>query len=441
MLRKAMNDLVNWKNKKNRKPLLLYGARQVGKTYLVKEFAKEYFKDIIYVNFETNNIVSKIIDEDISPEYIIKNLEIVFNKKINKDTTLIFFDEIQKNTRALTSLKYFYEEAPEYYIIGAGSLLGIHVNKKEFSFPVGKVDFLTIYPLSFDEFLINTKNDLLLEKIKECFKKNVQMPSLLHTQALDLYYDYLAIGGMPEVVNEFINSNSMITAIDYQKSIIESYKSDITKYCEITDAPKIIATFDSIPVQLAKENKKFQYKLVQKGGTSSIFGDSINWLVNANIANKCIKTKIGVPLKMYEELDAFKLYMNDVGLLTNLSEFPIYLIKNREAVNEAMIGMLTENYVASSLKNNGLNLNYWKNDFNSELDFILQSTKGLIIPLEVKSSNHIKSKSLNNYMKEYNPKYGIRVSSKNFGFKNNIKSVPLYAVFCITANDLDIDFK
>lgn len=439
MKRKAMEDLIMWKNKKNRKPLLLYGARQVGKTYLVKDFASKYFEDIIYVNFETNNIISKIIDENISPEYIIKNLEIAFNKKINKDTTLIFFDEIQRNTRALTSLKYFYEEAPEYYVIGAGSLLGVHINKKDFSFPVGKVEFLTIYPLSFDEFLINTKNDLLLEKIKECFIKNEQMPTLLHEQALELYYDYLIIGGMPEVVNEFINSNSVMTAIDYQKSIIESYKSDITKYSEVTDAPKIIATFDSIPVQLAKKNKKFQYKLVQKGGTSSIFGDSINWLINSGIANKCVKTKIGLPLKMYEELDSFKLYMNDVGLLTNLSEFPIYLIKNREAVNELMIGMLTENYVASSLKYNGLNLNYWKNEFDSELDFILQSEKGLIIPLEVKSSKNTKSKSLTNYINEYKPKYGIRVSSKNFGFKNNIKSVPLYAVFCITTSNLDID--
>ena len=438
MQRNAMNNLIKWKNKKNRKPLLLYGARQVGKTYLVKEFAKEYFKDIIYVNFETNELIGKMFNENITPEYIIKNLEIAFNKKIEKENTLIFFDEIQKNTRALTSLKYFCEDAPEYYVIGAGSLLGIHINKKEFSFPVGKVDFLTIYPLSFDEFLINTDNHQLLENIKESFNDNKQFPTLMHKKALDLYYDYLTIGGMPEVVQEFINTNSTINAIDYQNAILESYKNDITKYSETSDAPKILATFNSIPVQLAKENKKFQYKLVQKGGTSSILGDSINWLENAGIVNKCIKTKIGVPLKMYEELDSFKLYMNDVGLLTNLSEFPIYLIKNREAVNEMMIGMLTENYVASSLKYNGLNLNYWKNDFESELDFILQSEKGLIIPLEVKSSTHTKSRSLNNYITEYKPKYGIRISSKNFGFKNNIKSVPLYAVFCITKDTLDL---
>lgn len=433
-----MNDLIAQKNSKNRKPLLLYGARQVGKTYLVKEFGNKYFKDIIYVNFETNNIIGKIIDENISPEFIIKNLEIAFNKVIDKENTLIFFDEIPKNTRALTSFKYFCEEAPEYYVIGAGSLLGVHINKKEFSFPVGKVEFLTIYPLSFEEFLVNTNNNLLIDKIKECYNSNESMPDLIHKKALDLYYDYLSIGGMPEVVREFINTNSTIQAIDYQKDIIESYKNDITKYSDLSDAPKIISTFDSIPVQLAKENKKFQYKFVQKGGTSAIFGDSINWLVNAGIVNKCTKTKIGVPLKMYEELESFKLYMNDVGLLTNLSEFFIYLIKNREAVNETMIGMLTENYVASSLKYNNLNLNYWKNDYESELDFILQSEKSLIIPLELKTNNHTKSRSLNNYMEEFKPKYGIRLSTKNFGFKNNIKSVPLYETFCINKKSLDM---
>ena len=437
MYRYAMNDLILWKNKKNRKPLLLYGARQVGKTYLVKEFGEKHFKDVIYVNFETNDIVGKIIDENIDPFNIIKNLEIVFGKKIDKDNTLIFFDEIQRNTRALTSLKYFCENAPEYYVIGAGSLLGVHINKKEFSFPVGKVDFLTIYPLSFKEFLYNTNNNLLIDKIQNCFDTNKPIDNAMHEKALELYYDYLCIGGMPEVVREYISTSSIIGAIDYQKNILESYKNDITKYSETNDAPKIISTFDSIPVQLAKENKKFQYKLIQKGGTSTIFGDSINWLVNAGIVNKCVKTKIGVPLKMYEELDSFKLYMNDVGLLTNLSQFPIYLIKNREAVNETMIGMLTENYVASSFKYNNLNLNYWRSDYDSEIDFVLQSEKGLIIPVEVKTSIHTKSRSLNVYMNEFNPSYAVRISSKNFGFKNNIKSVPLYATFCIDKKSLD----
>lgn len=435
-----MEELINWKNKKNRKPLLLYGARQVGKTYLVKKFGEEYFKDVIYVNFETNNFIGKMFEENITPEFIIKNLELTFGKKIEKESTLIFFDEIQKNSRALTSLKYFCEDANEYYVVAAGSLLGVHINKKDFSFPVGKVDFLTIYPMSFDEFLLNSGNNLLMEEIKKCFENNTPMTSILHDKALELYYEYLTIGGMPEVVKEYINSNSLVTTIDYQKSIIESYKNDITKYCDnASDANKIIAAFNSIPVQLAKENKKFQYKLIQKGGTSSIFGESINWLINAGIVNACIKTKIGLPLKMYEELDSFKLYMNDVGLLTNLSEFPLYLIKNREAVNEMMLGMLTENYVASAFKYNGLNLNYWKNDYESEIDFILQTKKGKIVPVEVKASSHTKSRCLNNYINEYNPTYSIRISTKNFGFENSIKSVPLYAVFCINENNLDID--
>lgn len=434
-----MNDLINWKDKKNRKPLLLYGARQVGKTYLVKEFGNTYFEDMIYINFETNNLVGKIFENDINVQNIIKNLELFFGKKIIKEKTLIFFDEIQRNTRALSSLKYFCEDANDYFVVAAGSLLGVHINQKDYSFPVGKVDFLTIYPLSFDEFLLNSGYDGLIQEIKDCYNSNKKLDDTIHEKALDLYYDYLTLGGMPEVVNDYLVNKSLIGAIDYQKNIVESYKNDITKYCENTNlANKVIAAFDSIPIQLGKDNKKFQYKLIQKGGTSSIFGDSIDWLLNAGIVNKCIKTKIGIPLKMYEEVDSFKLYMNDVGLLTNLSEFPLYLLKNRDAANDLMIGMLTENYVATTFKINGLNLNYWKNEYDSELDFILQSNNGNIIPVEVKTSIHTKSRSLNNYMTEYNPVYAIRVSSKNFGFENNIKSVPLYAVFCIKKDNLDI---
>lgn len=434
-----MNDLINWKDKKNRKPLLLYGARQVGKTYLVKEFGNTYFEDMIYINFETNNLVGKIFENDINVQNIIKNLELFFGKKIIKEKTLIFFDEIQRNTRALSSLKYFCEDANDYFVVAAGSLLGVHINQKDYSFPVGKVDFLTIYPLSFDEFLLNSGYDGLIQEIKDCYNSNKKIDDTIHEKALDLYYDYLTLGGMPEVVNDYLVNKSLIGAIDYQKNIVESYKNDITKYCEYTNlANKVIAAFDSIPVQLGKDNKKFQYKLIQKGGTSSIFGDSIDWLLNAGIVNKCIKTKIGIPLKMYEEVDSFKLYMNDVGLLTNLSEFPLYLLKNRDAANDLMIGMLTENYVATTFKINGLNLNYWKNEYDSELDFILQSSNGNIIPVEVKTSIHTKSRSLNNYMTEYNPVYAIRISFKNFGFENNIKSVPLYAVFCIKKDNLDI---
>ena len=434
-----MKNLLDWKKSKKRKPLLIYGARQVGKTYIVKEFGTQQYENMIYVNFEKNKIVSKMIDEDIKPEEIIKNLEIAFNQRIEKEKTLIFFDEIQENTRALTSLKYFCEEANDYHIIGAGSLLGVHIKKKKFSFPVGKVDFLTIYPLSFDEFLLNTNNEMLLQEIKECYRDNKKIAEINHEKAMKLYRDYLVLGGMPEVVQEYIDSNSLISAIDNQSDIIESYRSDMTKYSEEDTGNKIVATYNSIPIQLAKENKKFQYKIIQKGGTSTIFGDSIDWIVNAGIATKCEKLpeKVGVPLEMYKEIDSFKLYMNDVGLLTNISDFPLYLIQNQQAVNEMMIGMLTENFVATSLKYNGINLYYWKNNGECEVDFVVQSENGLIIPIEVKSSKNTKSKSLNMYIQTNKPKYSIRISSKNFGYVNNIKSVPLYATFCITNKSLD----
>ncbi len=433
-----MNTLIEWKNNKNRKPLLVYGARQVGKTYLIKEFGKTYFSNIIYVNFESNQEVNKIINTSIEPKYIIKEMEIIYNQVIDKENTLIFFDEIQKNPRAITSLKYFCENEPEYNVIGAGSLLGVHINRQGYSFPVGKVDIINVYPMDFEEFLIATNNDMLKNEIKKCYETKTKMENVLHEKALQLYNDYLIVGGMPEVVQDYVNNNSLISVVDIQTKIIESYKNDVTNYASPAEANKIIATFLSVPNQLAKDNKKFQYKLIRKGGSSSIFGYSIDWLVNSGIVNKCYKTNIGVPLKMYEELDSFKLYMNDVGLLVKLSEFPFYLIKNQEVGNELMIGMITENYVASSLLYNSLNLNYWKNDYSSEVDFILQTSKGLIIPLEVKSSIHTKSKSLNNYIKEYKPKFAIRVSSKNFGFNNSIWGIPLYALFCINKDNLEI---
>ena len=438
MQRKAMQELIKWKNKENRKPLLLYGARQVGKTYLIKEFGKEYFKNTIYVNFESNKMVSDMINDNIEPVNIIKNLELAFNQKIDRENTLIIFDEIQNNPRALTSLKYFCEDASEYYIIGAGSLLGVHIKRDNYSFPVGKVDILTIYPLSFDEFLFNTGNNLLLEEIEKCFKSDKPISESLHKKAMDLYKDYLIVGGMPEVVANYIETDSLINAVDVQYLILTSYQNDVTKYTGSSEANKILATFNSIPNQLAKDNKKFQYKIIQNGGTSTIFGNSINWLENAGIALKCVKTKIGVPIKAYEEMESFKLYMNDVGLLTDLSNFPPFFIKSIGALNETSFGMLTENYVASQFKYNGLNLNYWQSN-TSEIAFILQSEKGLIIPVEVKTGTNTKSKSLNNYVKEYNPKYSIRVSAKNFGFKNNIKSVPLYAVFCLNKQSLDLE--
>lgn len=437
MKRKYLEDLINWKKEENKKPLLVYGARQVGKTYLINEFGKNYYKNVIYINFESNYEVKNIFSNNLIPEELIKNLEIFFNEKIEEENTLIFFDEIQSCPEALTSLKYFCESTYQYNIIGAGSLLGVHIKKTDSSFPVGKVDFLTIYPMSFDEFLNNSGNDLLCLEIRKAFEEDKPLSTILHDKALKLYEDYLIIGGMPEVVAKYLETNSFIECIDVQNSILSSYKSDISKYASSTDSNKILSTFNSIPVQLAKDNKKFQYKLVQKGGTGNIFAESILWLINSGIVNKCVKTKSLIPLSMYEDLESFKLYMGDIGLLIYFSNFPIYLIQNVTNANVDIIGSFVENYVACSLKNNNLNLNYWQNDFTSEVDFLLQSKKGLIIPLEVKADTHVKSRSLNNYINEYKPEYSIRVSKKNFGFVNGIKSVPLYAVYCIDDKMLD----
>ena len=438
LFRKYLQTLVEWKEKDDRKPLLVVGARQVGKTYLIKEFAGAYFADCLYVNFETNNMVSDIFTESIEPSNIIKGLEVVYSQKIDKKNTLIFFDEVQANPRALNSLKYFCENEPEYFVIAAGSLLGVHIKHENYSFPVGKVDALTIYPLDFCEFLIATDNESLMQEIKRHYLANTKAPDYIHKTAMDLFNDYLAVGGMPAVVSEYIKSNSVMSAVDIQAEILRNYRSDITKYAATSlEANRILAAFDSIPVQLAKDNKKFRYKLVKKGGTSAMFGDAIEWLVNAGLAVKCYRTKVGVPLKLYEQLESFKLYLNDVGLLTNLARFPLYLIKNREAVNEVMIGMLTENYVATCLIADGLNLNYWQSDYNAEIDFILQTPLGRILPLEVKAGQNTRSRSLVSYVKDYSPYYSLRVSTRNFGFENNIKSIPLYAAFCISKNNLD----
>ena len=286
MKRKYLQFLINWKNKSQKKPLLLSGARQVGKTFLIKEFGKEFYSNTIYLNFQTNKLANNIFNEVFEPNKIIKELEILFRLRIEKKNTLIIFDEIQENPHALNCLKYFCEDEPDYEIIGAGSLLGVYLNHNNYSFPVGKVETLTIYPLDFEEFLLANDEKLLIDEIRHSFNNNIPLSKFLHEFALDLYHEYLGIGGMPEVVHKYLTSNSKSEALEIQANIISNYRSDMTKYApNSTEANRILTTFDSIPNQLAKENKKFQYKLIKKGGSASIFGDSINWLVNAGIIN------------------------------------------------------------------------------------------------------------------------------------------------------------
>ena len=430
MEREISKRLKKWKESKNRKTLIIHGARQVGKTYIIKKFGKENYENLIYVNFEMNQELSSQISESIDAKYIINKLELFYGEKIIPGKTLIFFDEIQANERALTSLKYFYEEAPEYHVIAAGSLLGIAINRKNYSFPVGKVQMINMYPLSFKEFLVAVGRENLIEEIQKHFEDDSRMDKDIHELCLRLYRTYLIVGGMPEVVQTYLDEQKVIAAIDVQAEILESYERDMTKYADNSLSNKIIASFDSIPVQLAKDNKKFQYKVVSKGGSSSIFGEAITWLKNSGIVTQVNKANAEMPLEMHKDLSSFKLYMSDVGLFVNKARYPLYQIDLSESPTMISMGPLTEHYVANELRANGYEIYYWKSDGRAELDFMIQKDIN-IVPIEVKTSTHTKSRSLDLFMKTYNPEYAIRVSEKNFGFENNIKSVPLYAVFCI----------
>lgn len=430
MKRDIVNKLIKWKESKNRKPLIVHGARQVGKTYIIKEFGRQNYDNLIYVNFETNKEFSSQIGDNIDVKYIINKLELFFGEKIIPGKTLIFFDEIQANERALTSLKYFCEDANEYHIIAAGSLLGVAINRKDYSFPVGKVQMITMYPLSFKEFLINLGRENLIEEIQKHFENDERMDKDIHELCLKLYRTYLVVGGMPEVVQTYFDEQKTIATIDIQAEILESYERDMTKYADESLSNRILAAFDSIPVQLAKDSKKFQYKVISRGGTSSIFGDAIMWLKNSGIVNQIYKAKPEIPIEMYKDLASFKLYMNDVGLFVNKARYPLYQIDLATQPTMISMGPITEHYVANELKTKGYELYYWESDGKAELDFMIQKDMD-VIPIEVKSSINTKSRSLDIYMKTYNPKYAIRISEKNFGFENGIKSVPLYAVFCI----------
>ena len=430
MEREIIKDLLKWKDSDNRKPLIIHGARQVGKTYIIKKFGKECYYNLIYVNFETNQEISSQISDSIDAKYVINKLELFYGEKIIPGKTLIFFDEIQANERALTSLKYFYEDAPEYHIIAAGSLLGIAINRKNYSFPVGKVQMLNMYPLSFKEFLIAIGRETLIYEIKKHFETNERMDKDIHELCLKLYRTYLVVGGMPEVVQTYLEEQKMIATIDIQSEILSSYERDMTKYADNNLSNRIISAFDSIPLQLAKDNQKFQYKVISRGGTSSIFGEAILWLKNSGIVNQVYKAEAKLPIEMYKDLASFKLYMSDVGLFVNKAKYPLYQIDLSSQPTMISMGPLTEHYVANELRVKGYELYYWESKGKAELDFLIQKNMD-IVPIEVKSSTHVKARSLDLYIKTYNPKYAIRSSERNFGLENNIKSVPLYAVFCI----------
>jgi predicted AAA+ superfamily ATPase len=431
MKRKISDKLIAWKDDPKRMPLILNGARQVGKTYILKEFGARFFKQVVYINLETNMLANSFFDNDITPLRILQYLETLTNTRIIAGETLIILDEIQACSRALTSLKTFCEEAPQYHLVAAGSLLGVAVNRDKYSFPVGKVNELNMFPMDFEEFLRALDKEFLINEISSHYTGMEAMPEALHILALELYKQFLIVGGMPAVIEEFIESRSLITSTEIQGRILNEYIADMAKYSSAVTSVKIRACYNSIPTQLAKENKKFQYKIVQKGGTATIFGESIEWLNSAGIILKCEKIDHGyMPIAAYKDLSDFKIYMSDIGMLTMKSGMAQQTILSPVEEENGFMGTMSENYVAQALYCNGFPLNYWKNENTAEVDFVLQ-INGEVIPLEVKKGLRTKSVSMSMFMKKYNSPYSIRISKKNFGFENQIKSVPLYAVFCI----------
>lgn len=431
MYRKITGFLESWKASEHRKPLILQGARQVGKTYSVLEFGRTHYENVAYFNFETNPKLNDTFEESISPEYLIPILSHIAGQTIVKEKTLIVFDEVQVCERALTSLKYFCEDAPEYHIIVAGSLLGVAVSRHQFSFPVGKVDMKTLYPMDMEEFMLACGEEDLVERIKKCFETDTPLPSALHDAAMLLYRQYLIVGGMPECVMQFVGTKDYILVRHTQDTILASYLNDMSKYNNLNEIKKTRLAYDNITVQLSKKNTRFQYKLIKKGGRASEFENAIEWLSLSGIVSQVYKVEqIKKPLENYRDIDAFKIYVSDLGLLCAKKDLAandiLYMV---DEINDFKGGM-AENYVNVQLSINGYRTYYWVSERGAEIDFIIQRD-GQLIPIEVKSADNTRAKSLNLYMQSYKPAYAIKLSAKNFDFDDRKKTVPLYAAFCI----------
>ena len=431
MYRKIISFLEEWKENKYRKPLILQGARQVGKTWSILEFGRTHYENVAYFNFETNPKLSETFEENISPDYLIPILSHIAGQTIIREKTLIVFDEVQLCERALTSLKYFCEDAPEYHIIVAGSLFGVAVNRTKFSFPVGKVDMKTLYPMDMEEFMLALKEDALVGQIKKSFQTDTPLPSALHDAAMKRYRQYLVVGGMPECVMQFAETQDYILVRHTQDTILTSYLNDMSKYNNLNEIKKTRLVYDNITVQLSRKNTRFQYKLIKKGGRASEFENAIEWLCLSGIVSQVHKVEqIKKPLENYRNIDAFKIYVSDLGLLCAKKDLAandvLYMV---EELNDFKGGM-AENYVNTQLIVNGYRTFYWESERGAEIDFIIQR-EGKLIPIEVKSADNTKAKSLKVYMDTYKPDYAIKLSAKNFGFQDGKKTVPLYAAFCI----------
>jgi uncharacterized protein len=425
MKRTLYNELIHWKNAPNRKPLILQGARQVGKTWLMKEFGKNEFEQVAYFNFESSERLKSIFVTDFDIKRIIAILEIEVNQKIQSGKTLLIFDEIQEADKGLTALKYFQEQAPEYYIIAAGSLLGVSLQKNN-SFPVGKVDFLRMYPMSFFEFLESIGQALLKDQLAA---KNWQVIEPFHDKLVGLLRLYYFIGGMPEAVGNYIRYEDLNAVRVIQEKILIGYENDFAKHAPTSIVPRIKLIWHSLISQLAKDNRKFIYGQIKTGARAKDFEEAINWLVDAGLVIKanCV-TKPIIPLNAYANMGTFKLFILDVGLLNAIAKVDQKILLEKNKILVEFKGALTEQFVAQQLKINH-DIYYWvAQNATAEIDFLIQS-QNEIIPIEVKAEENLKSKSLKVFVEKYKPNTAIRTSMNGYRAQDWLTNVPLYAIY------------
>ncbi len=428
-----MQTLISWKNDPERKPLLIRGARQVGKTWLIREFGKKEYGETVYINFESAKTLQSVFKEDYSIERIIKVLEIHSGMKIVPGSTLIIFDEIQEAPGGITSLKYFAEDAEEYHLIAAGSLLGVATHKHT-SFPVGKVAFLDLHPMSFKEYLLATGNTPLLELIEN---QDWAMMKTFREKFIHLLRQYYFTGGMPEAVLSYSNHNDFQEVREIQKRILNAYEQDFSKHAPPEIVPRIRMIWNSIPSQLARENKKFIYGAVKSGSRAKDYELALEWLVDCGLVDKIYRvSKPGITLKAYEDLSAFKLFIHDVGLLSAMSDLDVRTLIEGNAIFSEFKGALTEQYVLQQLKTKKETvIKYWSAErASAEIDFLIQH-KGRIIPLEVKAEENLKAKSLKSYYQKFSPPVSIRTSMSDFRNEGWLTNLPLYAIGEITSLD------
>lgn len=425
MKRLIMEKLIDWKNNKYRKPLILRGARQVGKTYIIKEFGKENYENIAYFNFDHDEDLYNLFENTKDPHRIIEQLTFIHGEGIKPGRTLIVFDEIQECPNALNSLKYFNEEANEYHVICAGSLLGIRLSNT--TFPVGKVDFLNLYPMSFSEFLIADGCQNLVDYMKT-IKTIEPIPDIFYNMLMEKLKVYYIIGGMPEVVNLWIKEKDVNLCSKAQDAILKSYESDFSKHTSETEANKVSLIWNNIPSQLAKENKKFLYQVVKEGARAREYEGALNWLNDADLIAKVYNvTKASIPLKAYNDLSAFKIYMLDIGLLRKMSNLESKIIIQGNKLLEEFKGAYSENYVANALRNLYDTVpNYHTFDRN-EIDFLVQNGNE-IIPIEVKSNKSTNNTSLTKFNKANDNRISIRFSQNNLKQDGKVVNVPLFLI-------------